>query len=143
MSDPSKLHNDVKQYLKEENTYTEKFFKDTKKLQNKLFTEIKSKIKLSDQSVQYKDKRYSYWTKTTASGNYTKYLRKKHNTKINEVYWDGDKEKNKYNTAYFGIGDLSVSYDDKLLGYSLDLKGSEYYSIFLRNIKTKKIRYFY
>ena len=138
LSDPSKLHNEVKQYLKEENTYTEKFFKDTKKLQNKLFTEIKSKIKLSDQSVQYKDKRYSYWTKTTAGGNYTKYLRKKHNTKITEVYWDGDKEKNKYNTAYFGIGDLSVSYDDKLLGYSLDLKGSEYYSIFLRNIKTKK-----
>ena len=82
-------------------------------------------------------------TKTTASGNFTKYLRKKHNTKINEIYWDGDKEKNKYNTSYFGIGDLSVSYDDKLLGYSLDLKGSEYYSIFLRNIKTEKIRYFY
>ena len=138
LSDPSKLHKDVKEYLKEENNYTEKFFKDTKKLQNKLFTEIKSKIKLSDKSVQYKDKRYSYWTKTTASGNYTKYLRKKHNTKINEIYWDGDKEKNKYNTAYFGIGDLSVSYDDKLLGYSLDLKGSEYYSIFLRNIKTEK-----
>ena len=138
LSDPSKLQKEVKEYLKEENTYTEKFFKDTKKLQNKLFTEIKSKIKLSDKSVQYKDKRYSYWTKTTASGNYTKYLRKKHNTKISEIYWDGDKEKNKYNTAYFGIGDLSVSYDDKLLGYSLDLKGSEYYSIFLRNIKTKK-----
>ena len=138
LSDPSKLHKDVKEYLKEENNYTKKFFKDTKKLQNKLFTEIKSKIKLSDQSVQYKDKRYSYWTKTTASGNYTKYLRKKHNTKINEIYWDGDKEKNKYNTSYFGIGDLSVSYDDKLLGYSLDLKGSEYYSIFLRNIKTEK-----
>ena len=138
LSDPSKLHRDVREYLKKENNYTEKFFKDTKKLQNKLFTEIKSKIKLSDKSVQYKDKRYSYWTKTTASGNYTKYLRKKHNTKINEIYWDGDKEKNKYNTAYFGIGDLSVSYDDKLLGYSLDLKGSEYYSIFLRNIKTEK-----
>ncbi len=138
LSDPSKLHKDVKEYLKEENNYTEKFFKDTKKLQNKLFTEIKSKIKLSDKSVKYKDKRYSYWTKTTASGNYTKYLRKKHNTKINEIYWDGDKEKNKYNTSYFGIGDLSVSYDDKLLGYSLDLKGSEYYSIFLRNIKTEK-----
>ncbi len=138
LSDPSKLHKDVKEYLKEENNYTEKFFKDTKKLQNKLFTEIKSKIKLSDKSVQYKDKRYSYWTKTTASGNYTKYFRKKHNTKINEIYWDGDKEKNKYNTSYFGIGDLSVSYDDKLLGYSLDLKGSEYYSIFLRNIKTEK-----
>ena len=138
LSDPSKLHKDVREYLKEENNYTEKFFKDTKKLQNKLFTEIKSKIKLSDKSVKYKDKRYSYWTKTTASGNYTKYLRKKHNTKINEIYWDGDKEKNKYNTSYFGIGDLSVSYDDKLLGYSLDLKGSEYYSIFLRNIKTEK-----
>ena len=67
LSDPSKLHKEVKEYLQKENTYTEKFFKDTKKLQNKLFTEIKSKIKLSDQSVQYKDRRYSYLTKTTES----------------------------------------------------------------------------
>ena len=43
------------------------------------------------------------------------------------------------NTEYFGIGDLEVSFDDKLLGYSLDLKGSEYYSIYIRQISSNKI----
>ena len=37
------------------------------------------------------------------------------------------------------MGDLEVSYNDKLLGYSLDLKGSEYYTIYIRNITSGKL----
>ena len=36
------------------------------------------------------------------------------------------------------MGDLSVSNNDKLLAYSLDLKGSEYYDIHIRKIANKK-----
>ena len=43
------------------------------------------------------------------------------------------------NVEYFGVGDLVASNNDKYLGYSLDLKGSEYYSIFVRDIKTNQI----
>ena len=60
-------------------------------------------------------------------------------SEIEEEIWNGDKEKEKYNTEYFGIGDLEVSFNDKYLAYSLDLKGSEYYTIYLRNIETNKI----
>ena len=49
------------------------------------------------------------------------------------------KKKKNLNVEYFGVGDLEVSNNDKYLGYSLDLKGSEYYSIFIRDIKTNKI----
>ena len=52
---------------------------------------------------------------------------------------NGDKEKEKLKTEYFGVGDLEVSNNDKYLGYSLDLKGSEYYTIYLRDIKTNEI----
>ena len=48
-------------------------------------------------------------------------------------------KKIKLKTEYFGIGDLEVSFNDKYLGYSLDLKGSEYYTIYIRDISTKKI----
>ena len=41
-------------------------------------------------------------------------------------------------TEYFGVGDIEVSYNDKILGYSLDLKGSEYYTIYLRDIESSK-----
>ena len=48
------------------------------------------------------------------------------------------KKKKKLNTEYFGVGDIEVSYNDKILGYSLDLKGSEYYTIYLRDIESSK-----
>ena len=49
------------------------------------------------------------------------------------------KKKKKLGVKYFGVGDLEVSHNDKYLAYSLDVKGSEYYTIFIRNIETNKI----
>ena len=139
LKDPSKLDTEVKKYLEEENAYAEFHLKNTKEIQKKLFDEIKGRIKLEDESIPFKDKKYYYWTKTTKEGNYSKKLRKKIGTEIIEEIWDGDKEKEKLNTEYFGLGDLEVSNNDELLGYSIDLKGSEYYTIYLRNIKSNKL----
>ena len=139
LRDKTKLDPEVKEYLDEENSYANHHLKNTKNLQKKLFDEIKGRIKLDDESLPYKDHTYKYWTKTTAVGNYSIKLRKKINTDEVEEIWNGDEEKDKLKTEYFGVGDLEVSNNDKLLGYSLDLKGSEYYTIFIRDIKTKKI----
>ncbi len=139
LRDKSKLDPEVKKYLEEENDYAEHHLKDTKKLQKSLFNEIKGRIKLDDESLPFKDHTYEYWTKTTEKGNYSIKLRKKIGTNIVEEIWNGDKEKEKLKTEYFGVGDLEVSNNDKYLGYSLDLKGSEYYTIHIRDIKTNKI----
>ncbi len=139
LKDKSKLDPEVKNYLEDENAYTEHHLKDTKDIQKKLFDEIKARIKLDDESLPYKDHSYEYWTKTTTKGNYSIKLRKKIGSENIEEIWDGDKEKEKLKTEYFGVGDLEVSNNDKYLGYSLDLKGSEYYTIYLRDIKTNKI----
>ena len=138
LKDPSKLDTEVKKYLEEENAYAKFHLKNTKEIQKKLFDEIKGRIKLEDESIPFKDKKYYYWTKTTKEGNYSKKLRKKIGTEIIEEIWDGDKEKEKLNTEYFGLGDLEVSNNDELLGYSLDLKGSEYYTIYLRDLDSNK-----
>ncbi len=139
LKDSSKLLPDVRKYLEEENNFTEHNLKDTKKFQKILFDEIKGRIKLDDESLKFKDKEYEYWTKTTAVGNYSIKLRKKIGSNIVEEFWNGDVEKEKLKTEYFGVGDLEVSYNDKLLGYSLDLKGSEYYTIYIRNITSGKL----
>ena len=139
LKDKDKLDPEVREYLIKENEYTEYHLKNTKDLQKKLFDEIKGRIKLDDESLPYKDHTYEYWTKTTIKGNYSIKLRKKINTSDVEEIWNGDKEKEKLNVEYFGVGDLEVSNNDKYLAYSLDLKGSEYYSIFVRNIETQKI----
>ncbi len=139
LKDSSKLLPEVRKYLEEENKYTEFHLKDTKEFQKTLFNEIKGRIKLDDESLPFKDKNYEYWTKTTKKGNYSIKCRKKIGTDEVEEIWNGDKEKNKLKTEYFGVGDLEVSYNDKFLAYSLDLKGSEYFTIYVRDIRTGKL----
>ena len=139
LRDDTKLLPEIKEYLEQENQYFEYQMKDTKNLQKKLFDEIKGRIKLDDESLPFKDKNYEYWTKTTTKGNYSIKLRKKIGTNNIEEIWNGDAEKEKLNTEYFGLGDLEVSFNDKYLGYSLDLKGSEYYTIYIRDIETKRL----
>ena len=139
LQDKKKLNPEVENYLKQENDYAEYHLKDTKTFQKKLFDEIKGRIKLDDESLPFRDHNYDYWTKTKAEGNYSIKLRKKIDSQNIEEIWNGDKEKKKFKTEYFGIGDLEVSNNDKYLGYSLDLKGSEYYTIYIRDIKSNKI----
>ena len=139
LTDKNKLEPEVKEYLLQENKYTEYHLKDTKNLQKKLFDEVKARIKLDDESLPYKDHTYEYWTKTTIEGNYSIKLRRKIETNKIEEIWNGDKEKEKLGVEYFGVGDLEVSHNDKYLAYSLDTKGSEYYTIFVREILSNKI----
>ncbi|MDB3955390.1 prolyl oligopeptidase family serine peptidase [Alphaproteobacteria bacterium] len=139
LKDGSKLDKKVRKYLEEENKYTDFHLKNIRPLQKTLFREIKGRIKLDNVSLPFKDTNYEYWTKTTKSGNYSIRLRKKIDSKKIEIYWDGNKEHKLSKSEYFGIGDLAVSYNDKLLGYSLDLKGSEYFTIYIRQISNNKL----
>jgi len=141
LKDSSKLDPDVRKYLEEENAYTNFRMQDTEKFQKKLFKEIKGRMKLDDESLHFffnKDG-WEYWTKTTKENNYSIHLRKKIDSNKTEEYWNGDREKKKMGASYFGVGDISVSHNHSLLGYSLDLNGSEYYTIYVRKIVDEEI----
>ena len=139
LKDANKLDSEVKDYISGNNKITEDYFKDVKDLQKNLFQEIKSKIKLDDTSLKFKDKKYFYWAKTEAKGNYGKRIRQLiDGSKPEEVYFDGDLEKKNYGSEYFGVGSVSTSHCDNYMAYSLDLKGSEYYTIYLRDLRTGK-----
>ncbi len=139
LKDPKKLNSEVKDYIEANNKITEDYFADVKKLQKNLFNEIKGKIKLDDTGLKYKDKKYYYWAKTEASSNYGKRMRQLiDGSKPEEVFFDGDLEKKKSGSEYFGVGTVSTSYCDNFIAYSLDLKGSEYYTIHLRDLRSGK-----
>ena len=139
LKDSTKLDSEVRQYLEENNNYTKHHLSNTEELQKKLFNEIKGRIKLDDKTLPYRDRKYIYWTKTTKETNYLIKLRKKIGSSDVEEYWNGEKERKKLNVQYFGIGGLEVSHNDELFAYSLDLKGSEYYTIYVRQISDKKL----
>ena len=139
LKDPKKLDTEVKDYIEANNEITENYFKDVKDFQKHLFNEIKGKIKLDDTGLKYKDKKYYYWTKTETKGNYGKRMRQLiDGSKPEEIFFDGDLEKKKSGSEYFGVGTVSTSYCDNFIAYSLDLKGSEYYTIYLRDLRTGK-----
>ena len=139
LKDGNKILPEVKEYIDKNNNLCSDFFSNIKNFQDELFKEIKGKIKLDDTSLKFKDKRYFYWTKTDVNSNYSKKIRQLiDKSKDPEVYFDGDVEKKKYGSKYFGVGAISVSHCDKILAYSLDLQGSEYYTIYLRNLENKK-----
>jgi len=139
LKDSKKLNPEVRKYLEDENSYTDFHLLNTNDIQKELFNEIKGRIKLDDESLPFKDFDYEYWTKTTSKGNYSIKLRKKNGSDKIEEIWNGDEEKGKLDVEYFGVGDLEVSFNDRYLGYSLDTKGSEYYTIYIRDINTKKL----
>ncbi len=139
LQDSNKLLPEVRQFIDKNNVITDNYFKDVKNLQAKLFNEIKSKIKLDDTSLKFKDKKYYYWVKTETKGNYGKKIRQIiDGSEPEEIYFDGNLEKKRYGSEYFGLGSVCVSHCDKLMAYSLDLKGSEYYTIYLRNLENNK-----
>ncbi len=139
LKDPKKLNSEVKDYIEANNDITESYFKDVKNLQKDLFNEIKSKIKLDDTSLKFKDTKYFYWSKTEKKGNYGKRMRQLiDGPGPEEIFFDGDLEKKKFGSEYFGIGSVNISHCDNYMAYSLDLKGSEYYKIYLRDLRTNK-----
>ena len=104
LRDTSKVNPEVRKYIESENAYTKDKMGDTEEIQKKIFKEIEGRIKLDDESLPYKDKKYEYWTKTTKEGNYSKKLRRKiGDTKV-ETYWDGDQEAK--GKKIFSTGDL-------------------------------------
>ncbi|HRX11509.1 MAG TPA: hypothetical protein P5210_07670, partial [Draconibacterium sp.] len=64
-------------HLEAENAYTDAVMKHTEPLQEKLFEEIKSKIKQEDESLPYRDNGYYYYTRTIPETEYYLSCRKK------------------------------------------------------------------
>ncbi|MFM7431402.1 MAG: oligopeptidase B, partial [Flammeovirgaceae bacterium] len=67
----------VVNYLKAENKYLDTMMAHTKGLQDKLFNEMKGRIKEKDESVPAKIDDYFYYTRFEEGGEYPIYCRKK------------------------------------------------------------------
>ena len=95
LKDTSKLLSETRKYLEENNKHCEHQMAGTKDFRGKLVEQFKSRIKLDDTSLKFKEIKYYYWTKTTKKGNYSIMLRQRIDDKNNivEECWNGDEEK--------------------------------------------------
>ncbi len=123
-------------YLKAENNYAEKTLIHTKPLQEKLFQEMKSRIKGDDQTVPVKIDNYFYYTRTEKGKEYPIYCRRKDSLdNPEEIIFDVNKHAEGHE---FYSASINVSDDHKILAYAADTKGRRFYNIRFINLETKK-----
>jgi oligopeptidase B len=128
----------VVNYLKAENEYLDTMMSGTKDFQQKLFTEMKSRIKEKDESVPFLKNGYYYYTRTENGKQYFKYCRKKGSLSAKEeILLDIDEMAQGH--PYYSAGGFNVSEDNKLLAYGVDTVSRRQYVIYVKNLQTGEI----
>jgi len=136
MRDPSVLDPAIRAHLEAENAFTEATLADTKALQAALFEEMKGRIKEDDTSVPTPDGPYEYQSGYVTGGQYPRLLRRPRGGSegTETVLLDGNAEAE--GKAYWGLGGADHSDDHKLLAYAVDDKGSELFTVRIRDLET-------
>jgi oligopeptidase B len=132
--DPTLLDPAIRSHLEAENTYMEAALSDTKPLQEKLFEEMKGRIKQDDSSVPMKDGPYAYGTLFVTGGEQPHYFRTPRDGGEKQVLLDGDKEAE--GKDYFRLAGIDNSSDHTHGIWGYDDKGSEYFTLRVRNLAT-------
>ena len=134
MREPDTLDAEIRAYLEAENAYTEAQLAPTKALQDTLFAEIKGRIKEDDSSVPSPDGPFAYYSRWEQGAEYPLYCRRPRDGGEEAIILDGPKLAD--GTSYFRIGDAAHSHDHRLLAYSVDVAGSEYFTVRIKNLET-------
>ena len=125
-------------YLNSENDYYKKMTLHTKDFQDKLFHEIKNKIKQEDQSVPYFLNGYWYVTKYKENLDYPIYSRYKDSLKSKEeILFDCNKLAQSHD--YFNLSNFKISPNNKIVAFSVDTVSRRLYTIKFKNLDNGEI----
>jgi oligopeptidase B len=127
-------------YLEAENAYTHSVMAATEQLQAKLYTEMLSHIKETDESVPYRDKGWFYYVRTVEGSQYPIHCRrvatgvKFDASQPEEILLDVNKLAE--GQPFMAVGTMTVSPDGELLAYSTDNTGFRQYTLRVRDLKS-------
>ena len=129
---------EVIDYLNKENEYYQAKTAHTKGFQEELFEEMKSRIKEDDSSVPYLYNGYYYITRYETGNDYPIYSRKKGSLDApDEILFDCNLMAKGH--AYFKLGGMSISPDNKWALFSTDIIGRRIYTIQINNHETNEV----
>jgi len=132
--DTSILDPEIRAHLEAENAYMNAAMADTKELQKVLFAEMKGRIKEDDSSVPVKDGPYAYGTLYVTGGEQPHYFREARDGGERKLLLNGDKENE--GKSYFRLSGIDHSTDHSHGIWGYDDKGSEYFTLKVRNLET-------
>ena len=133
---PELLDPDIRAYLEAENRYTETILGPTRALQETLVSEMRGRIKEDDSGVPVPDGPYAYLWKYREGGQHELIGRSPRDGGEVQLVLDGDALA--ASSEYFDFGETRHSPDHRLVAWSADLRGSEYFTIRVRDWQSGK-----
>ena len=128
-------------YLEAENAYTAAAMQGTEEMQAKLYAEMLSHIKETDESVPYRSRGWWYRSRTEEGKQYPIYERMRAGADgafdakaVEEVLLDMNALAE--GQAFMSVGGMAVSPDNELLAYSTDNTGFRQYTMHVRDLRT-------
>jgi len=127
---------DVLAYLTAENDYFERWAEPNRPLIDRLFEDMKGRIKDDDSSVPIRDGDFLYWWAFKPGAQYRTWYRRPVAGGPDQTIFDEPLEAE--GKEYFRLGALEVSPDGKLLATLVDDNGSERFDLRIRDVATGK-----
>ena len=125
---------EVLAHLEAENRYTDRVMRHTEGLQERLYQELRGRIKESDLSVPTREDGWLYYSRTETGAQYPIFCRRRAEEAPEEVLLDLNQLAAGH--AYFRMGAFEVSPDHRLLAYSADTTGAESFTLFVKDLAT-------
>jgi len=125
----------VMEHLKAEDAYAVNLMKPTEPLQEKLYKEMLSHIKQTDDSVPYRQGNYFYYSRTFEGKQYPVFCRKQGSLDAQEEVLLDQNELAK-GQKFMSVGAMVPSDDGNLLAYSTDNTGYRQYTLQIKNLRT-------
>ena len=135
---PEVTDKEVLAHLEAENAWFESRMNQHQPMIDRLFTEMRGRIKEADKSVPQKDGNWLYWIEYEEGAEYKKWWRKPvaggpDELILDEVALAQGKE-------YFRLGAIAVSNDGTKLAWAVDDNGSERFTVRIKVIATGEIQ---
>lgn len=125
-------------YLTAENKYLDTILSPVKEFREKLYEEMKGRIKEKDESVPYFENGYLYYTRFEEGKEYPIHCRKKGSSSAPEEVMLNVNDMAK-GQEYFNVAGLNVSPDNKLLAYGVDTVSRRIYTLYVKNLETGEL----
>ncbi|MEM6638738.1 MAG: S9 family peptidase [Pseudomonadota bacterium] len=134
LREPEQLREDVRAHLDAENAYYDAATEDLSDLRDRLFEEMRGRIKEDDSSVPQPDGEFLYQARFRKGGDYPLFVRTDRDGGNEITLFDGDHEAG--DAEFFRIGSVSHSPDHTLVTHAVDRLGSEFYDVRIRTVAT-------
>ncbi len=124
----------VLDYVKAENAWFEAQMAPHKDRVERIFAEMRARLKEDDASVPVKDGDWEYWSEYEAGKEYRKYYRRPVGGGETQLYLDVNQLAEGHD--YISINDISVSRNGRYVAWSVDKDGAERYTVYIKDLET-------